>query len=69
MGGIFNFFFAIIENVVNTTTYRHTPGQVIYIKGTRQFAINGTNFSPKRTELIFEPPLIRNQARGCVIIF
>jgi hypothetical protein len=35
--------------------------QVIYQKATRQFAINGTNFNPKRTDLIFEPPLIRNQ--------
>ena len=35
--------------------------QLIYTKATRQFAINGTNFSPKKTELIFEPPLVRNQ--------
>ena len=35
--------------------------QVIYSTGTRQFVINGTNFNPKRTDLIFDPPLIRNQ--------
>jgi len=35
--------------------------QIIYMKASRQFIINGTNFNPKRTDLIFEPPLIRNQ--------
>ena len=35
--------------------------QLIYIKATRQFAINGTHFRNKKTELIFEPPLVRNQ--------
>ena len=35
--------------------------QIIYQKATRQFVINGTNFNPKRTDLIFDPPLIRNK--------
>jgi len=35
--------------------------QIIYQKASRQFVINGTNFNPKRTDLIFDPPLIRNQ--------
>ena len=35
--------------------------QIVYTKASRQFAINGTNFRPKKTELIFDPPLLRNQ--------
>ena len=46
--------------VIPTPTVKESD-QIIYVKATRQFVINGTNFNPKRTDLIFEPALIRNQ--------
>jgi hypothetical protein len=49
-----------VAKVIPTPTVLKSD-QVIYEKATRQFVINGTNFNAKRTDLIFDPPLIRNQ--------
>jgi len=49
-----------VAKIIPTPTVLESA-QVIYEKATRQFVINGTNFNPKRTDLIFDPPLMRNQ--------
>ena len=51
----------IIAKVIPTPTVMHGGEKVIYMTGSTKFNINGTGFRAKTMELIFDPPLEKDE--------
>jgi len=50
-----------VAKIIPTPTIKRAADTVIYTKGTSKLVINGTNFRPKEMELMFDPPLVKDQ--------
>uniref|UniRef100_A0A7S3NKQ2 Uncharacterized protein n=1 Tax=Aureoumbra lagunensis TaxID=44058 RepID=A0A7S3NKQ2_9STRA len=49
-----------VASILGTPTIMRRTDKFIYMTGTRRIFINGTNFRPKTTSFVFDPPLVRD---------